>query len=519
MNSRGEQLEKHEIVKARLMSILKSDKDKSTFNRIWESCSDTGVYIQEKLKDLFGNDTNKELFGKNMENLIIKDFSQIPFKNETSTKVESIKELIEKNHSFVKEIEYKSDKFQAIIDFPNFILIVLKLTLIRENIVLQKANASSENDDKESNIILDDKELINQFDKCKEITDENFVKTFGFNLLKAKFLLDNYIVHHSNEDDTDENNPWKLQYWHYENNGDVKNLCSIEGREANGLQQKLTHLLSMFEVSFTPKQRKNYLLYCLLYLFEEYDGKCFDESKLIDYADFVEGLADKYFHEVYLGENRNNANTPMPGSFDKAVLVFDESSSKYKKLTKESIRAITKKTKINFEEAYGHCDEYSKGIPLFVFNYLDYKIWKSYMEALRGKEYKKNSNERKEFFKGLGCSDFELDMFNNFYFSRTRRSLEHYYPRANVNDEITEKQINCLGNYAMIGSEANSAGSNWDPQTKVTHYLKDTSGKIKRISVASLKFIIMMKKCEDRGQWLFEEIKEHQSEMLNILFE
>jgi hypothetical protein len=79
----------------------------------------------------------------------------------------------------------------------------------------------------------------------------------------------------------------------------------------------------------------------------------------------------------------------------------------------------------------------------------------------------------------LGCSDFGLKVFDQFYFSRTRRSLEHYYPQALANGKKgapTQEQINCLGNYAMIGSEINSSGSNWTPKTKLTHYL-DASGK------------------------------------------
>jgi hypothetical protein len=68
--------------------------------------------------------------------------------------------------------------------------------------------------------------LIREFDKIKDQIDEEFVKTFGFNLLKAKYLLDNYFVHHSNDDDTIENNPWKLQYyWQKDDkNGYLKNL-------------------------------------------------------------------------------------------------------------------------------------------------------------------------------------------------------------------------------------------------------------------------------------------------------
>ena len=79
-------------------------------------------------------------------------------------------------------------------------------------------------------------------------------------------------------------------------------------------------------------------------------------------------------------------------------------------------------------------------------------------------------------------------------------------------------QINCIGNYAMIGSEANSSGSNWSPKTKLDHYL-DSSGKISQISVASIKFMIMMQLCKDNQKWDFEEIKLHQEKMISILMQ
>ena len=68
----------------------------------------------------------------------------------------------------------------------------------------------------------------------------------------------------------------------------------------------------------------------------------------------------------------------------------------------------------------------------------------------------------------------------------------------------------------MIGSQANSSGSNWSPKTKLDHYL-DSSGKISQISVASLKFMIMMQMCRDEEKWDFKEIQKHQEKMLEIL--
>ena len=68
----------------------------------------------------------------------------------------------------------------------------------------------------------------------------------------------------------------------------------------------------------------------------------------------------------------------------------------------------------------------------------------------------------------------------------------------------------------MIGSEANSAGSNQSPKTKLDHYL-DFSGKINQISVASLKFMVMMQMCKDADKREFDEIRKHQEKMVNFL--
>jgi hypothetical protein len=79
----------------------------------------------------------------------------------------------------------------------------------------------------------------------------------------------------------------------------------------------------------------------------------------------------------------------------------------------------------------------------------------------------------------------------------------------------------------MIGSEINSSGSNNSPRVKLDHYLDELSGKVKLISVASLKFIIMMHICKDHvkaedrnaGQeWNFEDIQAHQAKMIDIVY-
>lgn len=485
MNSRGEQLEKHEIIKARLIEKLE-DVDKEKLSRIWEFCSDMSVYIQQKYRD-----TN--IFGPHHYDFIIEDFDALPNVEKEIGKLEILNLLSSSPAEKENNNHVKLDTFQPIMDFSNFLLVVLKVTRM------------SESDFVPSDFILDDKELIREFDKVPNF-DTSFAKQFGFNLLKAKYLLDNYLVHHSEENDTLESNPWKLQNWYKEGSNEyLKNLD-----EAGNYQNKLVQLLSMFEVTFTARQRKNYLFYCLYYLFN-------NEIRNIEkYAQFVDDLANKYFKDIYLvPENLNAINTPNPGSFDKMILSYNH------------LNLTVENNHLDFTDIYGDGCSRTKGIPLFVFNYLDYKLWEQYANNLRGKTTVKGDRERLVFFEHLGCSDFGLDVFNNFYFSRTRRSLEHYFPTANANGiggNPNQDQINCFGNFAMIGSEANSSGSNWSPKTKLDHYL-DESGKIKLVSVASLKFIIMMRKCRDNHyafqkselEWGFDDIKEHQTKMIEIL--
>lgn len=51
MNSRGEQLEKHEILKAKFLEAFKDDQDLSyAFNQIWDACADMERYVQYGFK-------------------------------------------------------------------------------------------------------------------------------------------------------------------------------------------------------------------------------------------------------------------------------------------------------------------------------------------------------------------------------------------------------------------------------------------------------------------------------------
>lgn len=487
MNSRGEQLEKHEIVKACLCSGL-SPEEMEKFARIWEACSQMNIYIQQKL-----NDTS--IFGTHLNECPEKDFDSLPSPQDKSKGKISIRGLAEGNIGILTEDtgNDRNDTFQPVIDFPNFLLIVLKITRMDE----EQFNPAK--------FILDDKELITEFNKARR--DSAFAKKFIMNLLKAKFLLDNFIVHHSNNEDSFGDNPWQLQQYVKEEKVYAKNTA-----DDNKTQDELVQLLSMFEVAFTTRQRKNWLFYCLLHLFNDTDPE--------HYLHFLRALAKKYFFDIYLNpENLSESNNrPIPNSFDNTILSNREIMLEIDNLHPD------------FDLIYGNGTHASKGVQLYIFNYTDYILWSKYASEIRGKGYGKDSRERMAFFESLGCSDFGLDTFDNFYFSRTRKSLEHFYPQAKAMDGsgLSRDNINCFGNYAMIGADANSSGSNWNPKAKLAHY---RDKKQDQVSVASLKFRIMMQICDDNCnkisrneicrpngmEWDFDDIANHQKKMVSIL--
>lgn len=397
MNSRGEQLEKHEIVKSMLCQCLDDKHQIATFGRLWEACTDMGSYIQQAFPD-------SQIFGNALDGFDITSFDDIPQSNPDDGK-KSILEIMQMVPAEVKTgvKNERIDGFQPIIDFSNLLQVVLKLTLMRYRC------------DCYGDIVLDDKELLNSFgDVLSQVNNPaSFARIFGFNLLKARFLIDNFAVHHSLSDkERLGDNPWSLGKLYRETTGKSypKNLINDFDTQIEAV-----HLLSMFEVTFSAKQRKNYLFYVLDYLFDIDDLRNPDGKA---YTDFLRNLADKFMLDVYLNTDcLNERNQPVPNAFDSMML-------RDYKVCRHCEASL-----------YGALDAFydiyvtgRSDIPLFVFNYTDYKIWKKYAEQMRGHRYKKHEAERVSFFKELGCSDFELDAFNLFYFSRTRKSLEHFIP-------------------------------------------------------------------------------------------
>ena len=200
MNTRGEQLELHEIAKAKLLSKLSTDEDKKTGALIWETCSNMDSYVQMN----FDSKIRRSLFTSDWSGLKseISDFEKVKEKvigeegynlfNFSRTLIEILENpQIHKNDA--SKISEENERFESIISFPNFILQVNKII--------------SEENENES--MLDDKNFLENIKLNWE--SEEKAKNFLYNLLKCRVLFDKYILKREFIKDYKENGKWSLQ--------------------------------------------------------------------------------------------------------------------------------------------------------------------------------------------------------------------------------------------------------------------------------------------------------------------
>lgn len=407
MNTRGEQLEKHEILKAKLLSVFKYNTGTIDFySRIWDACSDMGKYLCPKM--LKTNNQENKTGDFTIEYLIEKADGK-PGNNNGQ------------NNS--QEDNSAEDRYRSIIDFPNFLLLVLKLM-----------------DDK---TVLDDKKLLEQFNEKilnekNEETKKNKVKKFFGILLKARYLFDCYVIKRELS-----SGKWILKSLSVEKNKKEKTLKNTFDDDSKNKQ--ILMLLSMFEVSFPNYSYKSWLFETLKYLTGNAQN-CESGYKIymVDADGYIKHLEDSA-----------------------------------KKKRDEYGRCISSEDLNNF-------DAFDKGtaVPNFIFNLLDYKLWK--------KEKDKEKDKDKDKYK-----DFEFTY---------RDSVEHFYPQNPISGEGVTN-VNSFGNLCLITSDMNSRLNNLLPSAK-----RDIWNASK--SQPSIKLSKMLE-IED---WNENAIKDHKRKMLEVLF-
>ncbi|MCB8698428.1 DUF262 domain-containing protein [Streptococcus mitis] len=299
-NSRGEQLEAHEILKAQMMAKFGTDQEMAQkFARIWDACAefDKPVASQFKMRRKRADDfqERERIFGWHFTNYSFHNiYNDIDFHQNERRKLSDIlgKKINEKNI----EVEKDFGDYTTIIDFPTFLLHVLAIAEGKKTDEIQ----------------LDDKKLLALFDIKNK--DKTWVIEFSEFLLRIKHIFDNYIVRNSNTDSSSRNkDEWFLQkgtYYEYQPNGKSKEHYIVEERFTNNtfsdseINQNIILLQSMFAVTFTANRDSRWLYEILQFLFNHIEELNQTEFASL-FKDFLEKMAVRYAEERLFTEDKS----------------------------------------------------------------------------------------------------------------------------------------------------------------------------------------------------------------------
>ncbi len=467
MNTRGEQLEKHEILKARLMEKLSEGIEQSLFAKIWDACSDMSRYavmgFDSELREvIFGNDWQKtpRVFRKEILRVADELNRGKGKKEENRKNGEKIVDLLNSKKKIELKDGHLEDKydgaFTSVIDFPNFLMHVLRIYL------------EGSYDSRFQNVPLDEKELLNDFGD--QWNKEKVIKFIDV-LLSCRYLFDKYVIKSSTLRSEDEH--WSL--WcvfkgnssnYYYKNTFGSDKSESNDTDANEQTKNAIMLLSMFHVSNPSRIYKNWLYAVLRWLFKNKDNITFDS-----YVDFLKELCDKF----YFGNNCQGK--------DITEIILDE-------------------VEVEFEFNLGskESSEYKKywdrgvNVPNFVFNRLDYQLWK--LPGEKVKDFLKNDGWLTENTKNAIWKKFRFTF---------RSSVEHHYPQHPIDGQRIE-DVDMFGNLYLLSQSKNSRLNNLTPIAK-RDIIKPWN------NCDSLKQVIMM----SHDKWGEDEIKVHGEKMLTIL--
>ena len=330
-NSRGEQLEAHEILKAQMMAKFGIDQEMAQkFARIWDACAEFDKPIASQFKMRRKRADNfqerERIFGWHFSNYSFHNiYDDIDFYQNERRKLSDILGI--KVNEKITESEKDFGDYTQVIDFPTFLLHVLAIWEGKDT----------------SEVQLDDKKLLTLFDIKNK--NKTWIIEFSEFLLKIKHIFDNYIVRNSNMDSSSRNkDEWFLQkgtYYEYQPNGKAKEHYIVEERFTKNtfsdseMNKNIILLQSMFAVTFTANRDSRWLYESLRFLFNHIEE--LDQPEFGSYfKDFLEIMA------VRFAEGR----------------LFTEED-------------MIKK--------YGD-------IPVYAFNFVDYILWKNREEL--GRKYK-----------------------------------------------------------------------------------------------------------------------------------
>lgn len=454
MNNRGEQLEKHEILKSKFLDIL-NDADESQieiysqcFHLIWEACSNMEKYVQYG----FSIEQRNNIFGaRDWSSLTVVDFDDICTKSNLKIEVTeelSLSDIIvgKTSSKLPPKDDDNPDRFNSVINFPNFLLHVLRIQTQKDKVA------------------LDDKRLLIIFeDAIKESQNKiQFVKDFAFNLLKCKFLFDKYVIKREFLAGTEK---WSLKRlkWYENNKVSYVNSFGDEENDGNNKENRtILMLLSMFHVSAPTLIYKHWLNATLNYLFTQ------KEIKPNEYINRLEDLANAFLFDRFL------AIEPK----DYFEIIFTNTCNQKNTLDDIDLENLT----------------YGKLQNNLVFNYLDYLLWKEHSEShpkIRDFEFTSRSSVEHYYpqhpFLGFEILDsVSLNSFGNLcLISNSENSkLSHYQPIAKKEHYAAKKSIGSIKQFIMM-NDYNPL--HWNIESILKHNEKMTNIILSQLKINDLE--------------------------------
>ncbi len=458
MNTRGEQLEQHDILKATLMRYLPNDSEKALFAKIWDACSDMTGYVQMHFVSK-NNEVRENIFGGGWNDLPSDNWNKLVNRikaADVNGNGHKIADIIDIDFKVDDDDGYLDDdvrvRFESIIEFPYFLIHALKVLIWIKGI---------RHEDENSAIIaelLDDKKLIDSFKRVinhgvmvgKKIADDKaqFARDYIICLLRTRYLFDKYIVKREYANDNSDGE-WSLKSLYVSGQQSKKKPYYRNSRFARSGEWDRTNnwrndtnvmLQSALRVSYTSPKVMHWITKLLQWLSE--DG--------------CKHTSDEYMTEYdVVTEN----------------------------IAKEAVR----------ENFFDVCKDgsYAMGVntPHIVFNYLDFLIW--------------NSNRNK---------------YDNFTFE-FRNSVEHWYPQnpSEGTFEQWKDGVDQFGNLCIIQRNVNSKFSNMSPEAKKSTFKEMIAKGSLKLRIMSE----LTEKHGDKVAslyWKETAYKEHEKSMLNLLF-
>lgn len=285
-NSRGEQLEAHEILKARMMAKFGTDQEMAQkFARIWDACAefDKPVIKTFQIRSRPDNtdEEGEKIFGKESTNFKLESvFEKIRVKKiEQRSLLDEITQTKYESSSLVNNGADISN-YTTVIDFPTFLLQVF---------FIMEGNDET---------TFDDKKLLKIFEI--ERRDREWVQQFGQLLLTMKHIFDTLIVKNVQLENKTE---WQIKRGQYETYQRNEIRINFQKNTFDNLNKNIILLQSMFAVTFTANRDSRWLYEILQFLFNHIEELNQTEFASL-FKNFLEKMAVRYAKERLFTEDK-----------------------------------------------------------------------------------------------------------------------------------------------------------------------------------------------------------------------